>query len=208
MNKIKLAGVLLATTLAFGTGVLTACGTADDAKAQTGTSATADPTINHPETPTSPADLELSAGTAGPITVGMTKTEAAATGLFATDVASGVDGCKVHELAWTKPFDGTFDVQALRDGTVASIGVHKAGPKTDDGVGVGSSYADVLAAHPGAKAVEAGYGQTGVLVHDDATDGWIGYLFNAQVQSIADNDTVTFIELTNGEKPSLMRDGC
>src|SRR3569623_2013650 len=112
MKTLKLAGTVLATTLALGTGVLTACGSANDAKADT--AATSTPTPAKPETPVTPKtveDIALSAGTAGPVTVGMSKTEATAPGLFASDVADPTDGCDVHDLAWVAPFDSALDVQ-------------------------------------------------------------------------------------------------
>ncbi len=53
---------------------------------------------------------------------------------------------------------------------------------------------------------EAGYGQTGLFVSEGA--GWIGFLFNAKPDAVAATDTVTFVEVTRGAKPGLMRDGC
>lgn len=218
MKNQKILALALATTLAGGLGALTACGSSDgttnDAKPNASVSSPAQETPSTAETPAasttpdSPEDLTLAPGAAGPVRVGMSKAEVAATGLFEKDTATGVEGCPVHELAWAKPFSDTFDVQALKNGEVASIGVHKAGPATASGLGVGSTLAEVLTANAGAKAVEAGYGQTGVLVRDAATNGWIGFLFDAELSDVKNTDTVSFIELTEGEKPSLMRDGC
>lgn len=217
MKKQKIVALALATTLAGGLGALTACGsdgTTNDAKPNASVSSPAEESPATPETPTasatpdSPADLTLAPGAAGPVRVGMSKAEVAATGLFGNDTATGVEGCPVHGLTWIKPFSDTFDVQALKNGEVASIGVRKAGPTTASGLGIGSTLAEVLAANAGAKTVEAGYGQTGVLVRDAATNGWIGFLFDADLKDVKNTDPVSFIELTEGEKPSLMRDGC
>jgi hypothetical protein len=210
MSKKNLTVALVAAALA-GTALFTGCGSKDpdtDATPNAAVTTSGDPTPSAPTTPETPADIELGAGSAGPVKVGMSKAEVTAIGVFDADVASGVDGCPVHALVWKKKFGDTLDVQALKDGSVASIGVRKPGPKTASGLQIGSSYADVLAANPGAKAVEAGYGQTGILVHDTATDGWIGYLFDAELKDVKDTDTVSFIEITQGKAPGLMRDGC
>jgi hypothetical protein len=206
--KKQIIGAVVAAALA-GTGVLTACGSDDsadrDSTPRTTVSSAQEPVLAKPATP---ADIALAPGSAGPVKVGMSKTEAADTGLFDTDVASSTSGCPTEDLVWKRAFRDVLDVQTLDDGEVASIGVRGQGPTTEAGIGVGSTLADVLAAHPGAKAVEAGYGQTGVLVKDAAGDGWIGYLFDAEVEKVEKTDTVTFIELTASEKPSVMRDGC
>lgn len=206
MSTKHLATAIAAVALASAT-LLAGCGSQDshDAKPVATVSSTAP---GNPSTPGTPTDIELAPGSAGPVKVGMSKTEVAATGVFDTDVDSGVEGCPAQALVWKKEFDDTLDVQALENGAVASIGVHKSGPKTASGLQVGSTYADVLAANPGAKAVEAGYGQTGILVHDATSGGWIGYLFDADLKDVKNTDKVSFIEITHGEKPSLMRDGC
>ena len=211
MSNNHLTASLAAVALA-GAALLTGCGSqgasADDPKpvANVSTSAPANPTAA--KTPETPADIELAPGAAGPVKVGMSKAEVAATGVFDADVDSGIDGCPVHALVWKKKFGDTLDVEALENGEVASIGVRKPGPKTSSGLQIGSTYAEVLAANPGAKAVEAGYGQAGILVQDAKTGGWIGFLFNAELKDVKRTDKVSFIEITQGEKPSLMRDGC
>lgn len=201
MKKQKIVGIVLAATLAGGIGVLANVLTSNDAA-----SAESRPTTSS-AAPTSAADLELSPGAAGPVKVGDSMADAIESGLFDSNLPAPVEGCPTIPLEWKEPFAGTFDVQSLPNGDVASIGVRKAGPKTADGLGIGSTLADVLAVTKG-KAVEAGYGQTGVLVYDATSQGWIGYLFDTEVANASDNDTVSFIELTNGEKPGLMRDGC
>lgn len=214
MKKQQLVALALATTLAGGLGTLAGCGSADD----TGTGAQPNAAVSTPAAPATtqtPApstaldsvdDLVLSPGAVGPVKVGMTKAELTATKLFEV-VPPAAEGCN-PALAWVAPFAGTFDVQVKKNGELASIGVLKAGPTTGSGLGVGSTLADVLAANTGAKTVEAGYGQTGVRVYDSATKGWIGYLFDVELKDAKSTDKVTFIELTEGEQPSLMRDGC
>lgn len=201
MKNKRIVGATLAVIVAGAIGVLANALTTND----TSTATTSTPS---PSVPTSAAGIELAAGAAGPVEVGQSKAAALATGLFDVDLPAPVDGCDAVPLAWRAPFSTTFDVQTLDDGTIASIGVREAGPRTATGLGVGSTYAEVRAAVPGASAVEAGYGQSGVLVRDAATDGWIGYLFDTPVTDLDAEDTVSFVEITRDAAPGLMRDGC
>ncbi len=201
MKNKRIVGATLAVVVAGAIGVLAQALTTNDASSAT--TRTPDTSV-----PTTVAEIELTAGAVGPITVGQSKTEALATGLFDADLPATVEGCATVPLAWKAPFSETFDVQTRADGTITSIGVRAAGPTTAAGLGVDSTYAEVRAAVAGAPAVAAGYGQSGVLVHDAATDGWIGYLFDTPVADLAADDKVSFVEITRGSEPGLMRDGC
>lgn len=204
MKNKRTGGAIIAVVIAAGIGVLAHVLTTAGASADTVPSA---PT-GTPVAATSPADLTLSAGAAGPVNVGMSKADAVATGLFDVDLDPTVEGCTGQQLAWKETLGSTFDVQTLGNGEVASIGVRAAGPKTASGLGVGSTYAEVLAAVSDGAAIEAGYGQSGVLDFDAETGGWIGYLFNPDLEDLEQSHRVSFIEITQGERPSLMRDGC
>lgn len=219
MKKTQIVGALIAIAISGGTGVLAGCGSTDSpessAQAQTSaTPATSTPATPAPATPASstvatkpgPA-VVLAPGQAGPVKVGMSKAEASATGLFDVDVDVDVAGCPVRPLTWKQAYSDALDVQTLKNGEVASIGVRGQGPKTQAGLGIGSSLAEVFAQYPRAKTVAAGYGQTGVLVQG-SNEGWIGFLFNPEPQDVKSTSKVSFIELTSGEKPSLIRDGC
>lgn len=196
MNSKRILGGILAVAIAGGIAVLANAVTTNDPSA-------ADP---KPSTSiTTASDLVLEPGAAGPIEVGMSKDEALGSGLLVPG-ATSVEGCPAPALAWDAPFADALDVQALPDGEVASVGVRAPGPATEDGLGVGSSYGDVRRAYAGAAAVAAGYGQSGVLVEEDGR--WIGFLFDTAPGEITSDTAVSFIELTEGEAPSLMRDGC
>ena len=150
--------------------------------------------------------LTLGYGSLGPATVGMSKADAAETGLFVVDSPPPVEGCEPFHLVFKKDLqDKGLDVIAQADG-IHSLGILKPGFKTDEGVAIGSTLAEVKAAYPGlTETEEAGYGQSGAFT----TDGkhYIGFLFNEAPDDITDAAKVTFIETTK-EKPGLMRDGC
>ena len=75
-----------------------------------------------------------------------------------------------------------------------------------DGLGVGSTLREVSGVHETAELTEAGYGQTGVFVTEG--DRWLGYLFDADPESVGPKDKVVLVEVTQGTRPDLMRDGC
>ncbi|WP_157412767.1 hypothetical protein [Aeromicrobium sp. Root236] len=169
------------------------------------TTATPTPTQATPEAPGSSSDLVIKPGAIGPVNAGITKDEAVATGLFDADV-KGVEGC-TFELQWKKEFAGV-DVLTREDGSIGSLGVTAVGPKTEEGIGVGSTLADVKAAYPELSAVsKAGFDQAGAFL--SAGDDYIGFLFgDATPSTIKDSSKVSFIEVTHGKRPELMRSGC
>lgn len=159
--------------------------------------------------PSSSQDLVLSPGALEPITVGMTKAQSEPTGLFEYDIDD--EGC-VIPMKFKDSFKGA-DVIADQSGTIVSLGsTSKDGPRTDKGLGVGSTFGELIETYGGDLSApeKAGYEQVGVYVQDG--DKWLGFLFG-EVETVerANNDpgvTVTFAEATVGDKPALMRDGC
>lgn len=190
MNK-QIAGLVLAISVVggIGTGVLANALTSED-----------------PATTSTPK-LTIAPGAVGPVKVGMSRADALATGYFEADVKASDEGCPDLPLAWKAGYADTFDVQTLRNGEIASIGIRGDDVVTAGGVGVGSTYAQVSGEYPDETVVEAGYGQSGLRFFDGA-GGWVGFLFDPAPDAIEDTDRVTFVEVTRGAEPSLMRDGC
>lgn len=180
-------------------------------KASTSTTATTPAPSGKPASkPTVDApvrNFEIAPGLIGPVRIGMSKQQALATGLFNADVKSEVCG-DVALLKWKSGYTGTFDVQTLGNGEITSIGVWRSGSRTQSGLGVGSTYAEIRAAIDDATAQEAGYGQSGVLNYDSTNGGWIGFLIDSPLDQLKGTDKVTFVEITKGAQPGLMRDGC
>jgi len=149
--------------------------------------------------------MRIIAGAVGPVSVGLSKRAAYATGYFHADVP--VAHCdRVDDLVWKPAYRDVLDVQTADDGSVGSIGVRGAGPRTRSGIGVGSEYGLVRGVLGDVEPVEAGYGQTGLFVQDG--NGWIGFLFDAEPGALTDASRVSFIEVTRGGRPDLVRDGC
>ena len=149
--------------------------------------------------------LRITAGAVGPVSVGMTKLAAYGTGYFDADVS--VPACnRVDDLVWKAAYSNALDVLTNDDGSISSIGIRAAGPRTRSGLGIGSTYESVQGVLGNATPVEAGYGQTGLFVSEG--NGWIGFLFDTTPAAITPTSPVTFIEVTRGAKPGLMRDGC
>lgn len=82
------------------------------------------------------------------------------------------------------------------------------GPQTAAGVGVGSTLGELKEAYAAdlSDPADAGYGQSGAFLSEG--DAWIGFLFDPAAADVSDSSPVTFIEVTKGNKPDLMRDGC
>ena len=207
----------LRAVLASAVLLMSAAGCGDGA-AEPGVSPSPTPaesaTAPSPESSTAPqssADLELAPGRIGPVSVGTSKDDAAATGLFDVDV-TGDEPCESRPLAWKSQFTGT-DVLTDEAGSIVSLGVGLAdGPRTATGLGVGSTFGELIELYGGDLSAPetAGYGQVGVFVQDG--DDWLGFLLGeATTVEQVDNDPafkVTFAEATKFAKPGLIRDGC
>ncbi len=153
-------------------------------------------------------ELVIKPGAVGPVTVGMSSEEALATGLIGPGPTDLGEGCIRPLLAWKAPYANALDVQSLESGKVVSLGVSKKGPATSNGLGIGSTFAEVQAALGGAKAEQAGYGQAGLFEYDSASESWVGFLFGEARGDVKADAKVSFIEVTQGAKPALIRDGC
>jgi hypothetical protein len=184
--------------------LLAGCGDSDE-PTPPGTTSTPSATATTTTAPIEPAEFVVRPGSIGGVSVGITKEQAVATGLFDADV-EGVAGC-TFELQWKKEYDGV-DVLTDEDGTITSLGVREGGPKTSAAVGIGSTLAEIQAAYPDvSEPAELGFGQAGVI--HTLGDDHIGFLFgDTTVDSIKPVSKVTFMEVTSGDEPELMRSGC
>ena len=155
--------------------------------------------------------LTLEPGGLGPLKLGMSKAEAAATRLVAADVPSTV--CQgTIALQPRAPYTSSFDVRVDQAGRVSDIGVQDPGLATSEGIHIGSTLADVQRAYPGSGSPgdpggdAAPYHQSAIFVQHG--NDHLGFLFQARPGQAKPTDTVTFMEIRRGQRPGLFRDGC
>jgi len=87
------------------------------------------PTVPPTSAPPENAPLIVAPGKVGAAEAGMTKAQAAATGLFNTDVDHGPDDCRgVTPLEWRSSVSTSLDVLTEEDDSIAAIGVTEGGP--------------------------------------------------------------------------------
>jgi hypothetical protein len=149
-------------------------------------------------------DLVIGYGSLGPAKVGMTKKEALGTRLFARQKYDPAKKCEASALKWKKQFTGV-EVRTDSAGTIRSLRVLKPGPKTQNGIQVGSDLADVRGAHGSALIGPSETGpkmtSTGFVRKDNR---WIGFLFDDDPND-AVLDPILLIEVTSGGRPALQR---
>jgi hypothetical protein len=233
-QQVAVGIVAAALVVGAGTGLVVREVRSDDAAVTSATSSTpsvsASPTPNDQDSPTpTPTEeatsepdaseepvadtdplplgkMQINTGAVGPVRVGMSQRQALATGYFDADVPS--EGCEgTDPLRWTSNYYNALDVLTDRAGAIASIGISGRGPKTRSGLEINSTLAEVRdVIGPEHEPRAAGYGQTGLFVNDG--DAWIGFLFDARPDDVSQDSVVSFIEVTRGARPGLVRDGC
>ena len=91
----------------------------------------------------------------------MSKAEALKTGFFTPTSRRRSRAVTRFPLQWKKKYKGV-DVLTRDDGSIASLGVFKGGPKTSKGIGYGSTLDELIKAYPNlSPVVDAGFNQAG-----------------------------------------------
>ena len=148
-------------------------------------------------------DLPIGYGSLGPAKVGMTKREALDTGLFSRQKYDPVKKCKASALKWKKQFKNV-EVRTDTAGRIRSLSVVGPGPKTLNGIQVGSDLADVRGAHGSALIGPTRIDRKTSVGFVEKNSAWIGFLFDDDPEDEV-LDPIIFIEVTEGSKPQLQR---
>jgi hypothetical protein len=164
-----------------------------------------------PPPPAAPALLPVSAmvitpGAVGPLGVGMTKSQALATGYAEENVQ--LPGCAGLDWLQYKPaYRPTLIMGTEDDGQIDNIRVRGPGPHTRSGLQVGSSYGSVKAVlGPDVAPEVTARNQAGLYVSEGAH--WLGFLFDATVDTLTDETPVKMIEIRVNAKPNLIFPVC
>jgi hypothetical protein len=173
--------------------------------------------VASPVPATASVSYPVAPGQVGKAKVGMTVKQAMRTGQFVRDVKYVVPGVctRTIKLQPKGVWKDRYDVVVSR-GRIKEMGIFAKRPRTRNGSGIGTTLA-TLRSRYGSRLTpprEAGYGQWAVFVrsrHTGADRRWIGFLLgNAYTYERAarPRDVVTFMAVTKGKRPKLVRDGC
>lgn len=142
-----------------------------------------------------------------PIRVGMSIQQAIGTGLMERD-PQRERACEGTFWKWKGQWSEGLDVIVGQDKQIASLGMSKGGLETPEGISIGNSFAALTKTYgdrlQGPERMD--YGQAGAFLRDG--DNWIGFGFDNQPGQLTDASRIAFIEVSNGNRPGLLRDGC
>lgn len=167
------------------------------------------PTSTAGEVPSDSARrLVVGPGHIGPARAGMTVRRAMRTGMFLRNVPN--PPCGTIKLQPKGKLKRHMDAVVVRHRLV-EMGVFTKRLRTRQGTGVGTSLRRLRRVHGNrlSRPREAGYGQWAVFI--DRRHRHIGFLLGRAY--VADGQPgprrkVTFMAVTKGKRPNLMRDGC
>ncbi|MFL6090230.1 MAG: hypothetical protein ACJ71Z_08830 [Aeromicrobium sp.] len=142
-----------------------------------------------------------------PVMAGASVQDAIATGFIEPDPKRS-ESCEGTFWKWKGQLADGFDILVGADERVTSLGLRKDGLETAEGISVGNSYGALKKTYgdrlQGPERMD--YGQAGAFLQDD--DKWIGFSMDNKPGKLDDSSHIAFIEVTSGQRPSLVRDGC
>ena len=146
-------------------------------------------------------------GALEPVKAGMSIQDAIATGFIERD-PKREEVCEGTHWKWKGQLSQGLDIIVGRDKKVVSLGMSRDGLETPEGISIGNSYGALKKTY-GARLQgpeRMDYGQAGAFLRDGSN--WIGFGMDNEPGRLADTSRIAFIEVTRGNRPGLLRDGC
>lgn len=141
-----------------------------------------------------------------PVRVGDPVEKYVRAGLVVEDLARE-SSCEGKHYRWAGQWAEGMDLLVDPQGRVSSIGVTREGPETPEGIAIGNSFRALMATYDSeVQFRESDYGQAGAFVRGNG--GWIGFGFDVPRAKLTGDSRITFIEVSKGRKPGMIRDGC
>lgn len=142
-----------------------------------------------------------------PIRVGMSIQQAIDAGFMERDTQRE-EACEGTFWKWKGQWSAGLDVIVGEDKQIASLGMSRAGLETPEGISIGNSYAAVDKTYGDRLQgpIRMDYGQAGVFLRSG--ENWLGIGFDNRPGQLTDDSRVAFIEVSRGNRPGLIRDGC
>jgi hypothetical protein len=166
----------------------------------------------------SPADLEgedgkpltlgnVVPGAFGPVRAGANIQQVVGAGYMERD-PQREQACEGTFWKWKGQWSQGLDVIVGPNRQIVSLGMSRAGLETPEGISIGNSYAAVDNTYGDRLEgpVRMEYGQAGVFLRDG--ENWVGFGFDNEPGRLVDTSRVAFIEVSRGNRPGLLRDGC
>lgn len=142
-----------------------------------------------------------------PVEAGMSIQEAINTGFIERDLKRA-EGCEGTYWKWKGQLAEGLDIIVGDDKQVSFLGMSKDGLETAEGISIGNSYRALTRTYGDrlSDPVRLDYGNAGAFLRDG--NKWIGFAMDNEPGRLADSSRISFIEVSSGTRPGLLRDGC
>lgn len=147
-------------------------------------------------------------GTFEPVRVGDNVDKYVAAGYLVADIKRE-SICDGNYWKWAGQLSEGLDVVANNEGVIGSLGMQRDGLETAEGISIGNTL-QALRDTYGKELSEPqanDYGLAGVFLQGNG-DGWLGFGFEVAPDKLKPTSRVTFMEVSKGRQPGMLRDGC
>lgn len=152
-------------------------------------------------------DGDIVPGAFGPVAAGTDVQDAVEAGYLERD-PQREGACEGDHWKWTGARSSGLDVIVDNNGKIAGLGMSKPELKTAEGIGIGSTYAELQEAYGDRLQgpVRMDYGSAGSFLQDGTK--WLGFGMDNKPGELDETSKIAFIEATVDARPGLIRDGC